>query len=228
MEVATKKPELMKTLTDRELIEAIQNEKNTESLNSLITIFFNRYKNYVYKGALQRTRNFANAEDLAKDITQETFKSILESRKKFMLDVDKSDQECSIIIKSWLGRIANNHFNKEYARLNNLDCIDEIISYLPELNFDQYENIDIGSELEHTNKLMVRLQEALNSIKKERDKHILLEYAREGCIQSGLHLSPNAMEYLCTLYDTTPDNIRQIKKRTLDKIKIYCFDPQNS
>ncbi len=227
MEVTTKKPELMKALTDRELIEAIHDEKTTEELNSLLTTFYNRFNNYVYKGALQRTRNFANAEDLAKDITHDTFKSVLQSKKKFKLAEGIPDQECNVIIKSWLGRIANNHFNKEYARQTNIDSIDEILLHLPEPVFDFIESGDHEPEVETPNNFMVKLQQALNSIKKERDKHILLEYAREGCVASGMHLSSNAMEYLCKLYDTTPENIRQIKKRTLDKIKLHCFT-QNS
>lgn len=228
MVVTIKNPILMNILTDRELIEALQYEKTKDEVNSLMTQFFNRYSGYVYKVAFQKCRNFNDAVDLANDIVQETFRSILESKNKFAFPANTPDNECPYVVKGWLGRIANNCFNKEYARKLNTDSIDEIFSCLTEPCFDIFNSLYEDPGIEVPNHFQTKLQEALNSIKKDRDKHILLTYAHEGCIDSNKHLTPNAMEYLCKLYDTTSDNIRQIKKRTLDKVKLICFPANNS
>lgn len=223
MEVTTQNPKLMRALTDRELIEALQNKKDEKEFEAVFTQFYNRFVGYVFKIASQSSRNFSNAEDLSKDITQETFKSIWQSKKPFTLPSDASDAECSNKIKGWLGRIANNRFNKEFARLKTIDSLDDALSHLPEPTCDPFMLEEDNITPDPPNETMVKLLEALGSIKKERDKHILREYARESCIDSNQHLSTSSMNYLCEFYKTTPDNIRQIKKRTLDKIKHLLF-----
>jgi DNA-directed RNA polymerase specialized sigma24 family protein len=229
MEITTINPKLMTALSDKGLMEALQSEKTKEGFDSLFTQFFNRFKGYVFKITLHFTRNFSDPEELAKDITQETFRSIFESKAKFKFPANTPDNESTARIKGWLGTTAKNHFRKEYARRINIDCIDEILVHLPEPNFDLFDKLyPDDPEIEVTNDFMIKLLGALGSIKKERDKHILLEYALEGCIETGKHLTANTMEYLCKLYDTTPENIRQIKKRTYDKIKPLCFPTSNS
>lgn len=228
MEITKINPKLMTALSDKELIEALQKEKAKEGFDSLYTHFFNRFKGYVFKVTLHFTRNFSDAEELAKDITQETFRSIFESNAKFKVPVNTSDELCTARIKGWLGTSAKNHFRREYARRINIDSLDEILVHLPEPAFDPFEKLYHDPEIEVPNEFKNKLNEALSSIKKERDKHILLEYALDGCIETGKHLTTNTMEYLCKLYDTTPENIRQIKKRTYDKIKTICLTLNNS
>jgi RNA polymerase sigma factor (sigma-70 family) len=227
MEITTLNPKLMTALTDKELIEALQVAKDKQGFDALYTQFFNRFKGYVFKVTLNFTRNFSDPEELAKDITQETFRSIYENKAKFKFPDKASDNECTARIKSWLSISAKNNFRKEYARRINVDSIDEIIPLLTEPGFDHFEGSPDDANIEITNEFMLTLVQALGTIKNERDKHILFEYALEGCIESKLHLSPNTMEYLCKLYDTTPENIRQIKKRTYDKIKAICFTNKN-
>ena len=229
MEITTINPKLMTALSDKELMEALQSEKTKERFDSLFTQFFNRFKGYVFKVTLHFTRNFSDPEALAKDITQETFRSIFESKAKFKFPVNTSDNEGTARIKGWLGTTAKNHFRKEYARRINIDSIDEILVHLPEPSFNLFDKLyHDDPEVEVSNEFMIKLLKALGSIKKERDKHILLEYALEGCIETGKHLTPDTMEYLCKLYDTTPENIRQVKKRTYYKIKPLCFPTNKS
>ncbi|MBI5370404.1 MAG: sigma-70 family RNA polymerase sigma factor [Sphingobacteriales bacterium] len=228
MEITTINPKLMMALSDKELVEALQKEKTKEGFDSLFKQFFNRFKGYVFKVTLHFTRNFSDAEDLAKDITQETFRSISESKAKFKVPINTSDEEYTARVKGWLGKSAKNHFRREYARRINIDSLDEILVHLPEPAFDLFEELYPDPEIAVPNEFRNKLNEALSTIKKERDKHILLEYALDGCIETGKHLTTNTMEYLCKLYDTTPENIRQIKKRTYDKIKTICLTPNNS
>jgi PHD/YefM family antitoxin component YafN of YafNO toxin-antitoxin module len=95
---------------------------------------------------------------------------------------------------------------------------------LPEnlYKFDLFESLYAESDIDIPNEFRTKLQEVMNTIKEEH-KHILLTYVEEGCINSTRHLSHKAMSELCTIYKTSSENIRQIKKRTLDKIKKHCF-----
>lgn len=224
MEVTTQNPKLAKAISDRELIEALQSASKKEEFDSLFTQFFNRFKGYLFKAALQCTRNFTDAEALATEITQVTFTNLFIKRTFLTLPPDATDIECTNRIKGWLGQIANNNFNIEYAKQKNIDSIDDVLLQLEELRDESFNEYDDEIEVETTNEFMNTIQQALNSIKKEDHRHILREYAREGCIDSGKHLSKNTMDFLCKFYNTTPENIRQIKKRTLDKIKQHCFN----
>ncbi len=232
MEITTLNPKLMVALTDKELIQALCAAKDKQNYDALYTQFFHKFKGYVFKTTVHLTRNFNNSEDLAKDITQETFSSIYQNKPKFKFPENASENECTARIKSWLSKSAKNQFRKEYAKRINIEAIDEINSLLPESvspppELKLVKEHSEEDEIEITNQFMLTLVQALGSIKNERDKHILFEYAMEGCIESKLHLTPNTMEYLCKLYNTTPENIRQIKSRTYRKLKSLCFQNKN-
>jgi hypothetical protein len=70
---------------------------------------------------------------------------------------------------------------------------------------------------------MQKLKLALNELH-EKDRHILLTYADEYCIDNTQHLSDNAMDFLCSAHETNSANIRQRKKRALDKLKKNLFE----
>jgi len=57
----------------------------------------------------------------------------------------------------------------------------------------------------------------------DRERVIYDAYLDEGCIGNNLHLKDSTMQHLCKKYNTNPANIRQIKLRTIKKIKIYCL-----
>jgi RNA polymerase sigma factor (sigma-70 family) len=226
MEVNSLTPKLMKTISDRDLMEGLHSPRDQEEVVLLQTEFFNRYRGFVFMAASQRTRNYLDGDEMAKDISQETFINALKKRKKpFQFPKNTPDDECQYVIKAWLGRIVNNEFNRQLA-LKKEEAMD-----------DEYEETIAGpaddpsvvldgqddEQPEITNEFALKLQEAMNAIKNDRDRHILEEYAREGCLLNGKHLSPAKLEWLCKLYQTTPDNVRQIKTRTFSKVKTICF-----
>lgn len=225
MEILKQKKEVINPLSDKDLLIAIQKSGKDENIMLLQSELFARFRGYVLKGATQRTRQFPDTEDFAIDITQQTFISFFGYIHKIKFPTTASESECTRIIKGLLGEIANNHFNKEFARRQKFDTesLDLFNEILPDVTFDLFESLYTIEPVEVPNGFKMKLQAALNSIKKERDKHIILEYAREGCLDNKQHLSANTVAYLCGLYKTTPENLRQIKKRTLDKIKQFCF-----
>ena len=225
MEVNSLTPKLMKTISDRDLMEGLHSPRDEEEANLLRTEFFNKYRGFVFMAASQRTRNHQDGDELAKDISQETFINVFKKRKKaFQFPKNTPDDECQFVIKGWLGRIVNNEFNRQLALRKEESMDDEYEDAIAESSNDPSAGLDGQEEVpEVTNEFALKLQEAMNAIKNDRDRHILEEYAREGCLLNGKHLSPAKLEWLCKLYDTTPDNIRQIKTRTFNKVKTICF-----
>jgi len=254
-------------LSDHQIVEGIKNAKDEKFLRQLEKIFYTRFVNYVYKVAISKCRCFKNAEDLAKDVTQETFINAMKALKKFSFPANVKTEEHSYILKAWLGKIGNNCFRKIYAKMmidnvvdNEIDevdkthcplCYEKLIesqgklsctnghyeekkklrSIAKVLNSDifvpDFSEIFLGkSEIEIPNKFRAILQEAINTIT-DKNKHIIFTYASENCIDSKQHLSKGAMKDLCKTYNTNPENIRQIKKRTLDKIKNFCYSKDN-
>ena len=249
-------------LTIQQIIDGLK-ETDENQQRALANVFHKSFASHVYKVALSKCRNFRDAEDLAKDVAQETLIKAFKTIKNFSFPQDTPETEHSYIIKAWLGKIAENCFRKMYEKKkkdvsieDNLLEIDDVFcpicsvvlveerefyvcpkghykteittlvqaKELPEdtTSFDLFEFLYPDSGIEIPNAFRVTLQAALNTIKEEH-RHILLTYASEGCIDSKLHLSQDAMTELCKTYDTSSQNIRQIKKRTLDKIKKICF-----
>lgn len=204
-----------------QIIEGIKS-KDPRAQQEFQTIFFNRYKGYVYKGAIKLCANFRDPEQLALDITQQTFINACNKIKDFDLKKEPNSEKHEVIIKAWLGRIANNCFKKEYAVRKNKLFIDELAPIPETEDYDFYESTFGEDSIDIPNEFRIKLNDAMNNLN-EVQKHVLLTYAAEGCLDSSQHLSKNTLEYLCKTYNTTSANIRQIKKRALDKVKKHCF-----
>ena len=199
-----------KTLTDAEVVAGIQVSKDEKELKLLQYEFYNRFAPYIYKVGSLKCRNFQDSDAMVREILQLTFIIAYKTIGKFKL-----------VLKAWLGKIANREFLKEIGKR-----VDEHVDFdtlnIPEPSYDPFAILVGGDDTEVPNEFRLKLQEAMNELS-EQDKHIVLTYAGEGCIDTKLHLSTNAMNYLCEYYKTTPEAIRQRKKRSLDKIKSICF-----
>ena len=205
--------------TNKHLIKQIKfgNAKEKQIAESR---FYEKYAGYIYKITLQGSSNFSDPEFIAKEVVQKTFIKAFEYISNFELKEGLSDIEAIKIIKAWLGNIGNKVFlstigifENEQTRFKHLE--------IEKLNLVDGCNNQISSQI--SNVFMQKLHAALGDLK-EKDQHIILTYASEGCIDNTRHLSDNAMNFLCSVYETTSANIRQRKKRALDKIKKKCFE----
>lgn len=207
------------TETDIELVERIKNG-GTKEVQIAQASFYKKYAGYIYKIALQRCSNFADPDFFAKEILQKTFIGAFEYIIEFKLEDGVDAAQANKIIKAWLGKIANKvflstmaNYNKEQNRLTNLELES---SFIQEYDRNEKESIHVP------NAFMQKLHLALKELN-EKDRHIVLTYADENCIGNKQHLSDNAMDFLCSVHKTNSTNIRQRKKRALDKIKNRCF-----
>lgn len=212
-----------RSLAIAELIEELKSSSDTRKLGYLQVDFHERFVNYLYKVALQKCKGYPDASQMAIDLVQDTF--IIAFRKICTFNLNELDAtKHEYIVKAWLGKIANHCFLKEYSKRKNVVYMVDYVEDLSDYNEIKFE-AESKDESESLNQYAALLHEALGFLNDEQ-RTIILEYAREGCISSNLHLSPGKMDYLCRLYNTTPDNIRQIKKRTLDRLKKYCTQPR--
>lgn len=210
-----------KTLTDAEVVARLQGSKESKELKFLQYEFYNRFAPYIYKVGSQKCRNFQDSDAMAREILQLTFIVAFKSIGKFIFPEGILPEKCKFVLKAWLGKIANREFLKEIGKR-----VDEHVDFdnlnIPEPMYDPFAILVGGDDIEVPSEFRLKLQEAMNELS-EQDKHIVLTYAEEGCVNTKLHLSGNKMNYLCEYYKTTPEAIRQRKKRALDKIKLICF-----
>lgn len=218
--VATLKIETrLKKISDAEIMEGLKYTSDQRELKLYENEFYSRYVSYVFKVAMGVCRNFRGSEDLARDVTQETFIKAFAAVKKFKLTEDPRSSASKI--KAWLGKIANNVFLKLYPQLVNTQFDIESLQ-LKEPSYEIFEDMFDPVEEIHLSEYAILFNDAMNLLK-EIDKHIILTYAEENCLNSTQHLSDSAMKILCETYKTTSDNIRQRKHRAYKKIKTFCL-----
>lgn len=205
------------------LVNGLYKNSNERLLNACQNEYYNRFKNYIYKIAVQicRNSNFNKNDNFwAEEITQYTFIQALFKLKSSEFIFSENDDEKLRVnkMKGWLGRIANFEFKKVLSKkYNELVIYDE--SQIPEISYEMLsETID---KIEVPSEIKKSLLDTLSTLK-PRDLDIITTYVNENCVGTNLHLSDYQMVRLCKTYQTTPENIRQIKKRTIELIKKKC------
>jgi RNA polymerase sigma factor (sigma-70 family) len=203
------------------IVLGIQTATDASELKFFQYEFYNRFAGYVYKAALHHFKLYDGTQFLAKETLQETFIKAFAKIDTFRFPLNAMEADYPKIIRAWLGKIALNESKRATGKI-----INEKVQYdslnTPELSYDPFEDIYGEDKEEVPNEFQLLLQEAMNKLsKKEID--IILTYAGEGCIETTKHLSKNSLQSLCEYYKTTPEAIRQCKKRALDKIKKICF-----
>ncbi len=184
--------------------------------------FYTRFSPYIYKIAIQGANNFLEPDFIASEVVQRTFGNAFKYLSNFSLKDNLDETEATKIIKAWLGRIANKVFLNTIAEFSNEKSVNKLL----EINDLTADSLMEKTNLAISNPFMDKLQAALDDLK-EIDRLIVLAYAAEGCINSTRHISDNAMDFLCSTFNTTSANIRQRKKRALDKIKKKCFEEES-
>ena len=209
----------LKGLSDRDLVLGLKSVDETE-LPSYQTEFYKRFAPYILKVGRQCCQIYPEPEELAKDLTQETFIKAFAAMDKFTVTVGE-DAVFKRHIKGWLGMIANRQFLKLYAERKNANAETECTE-AEEPAYDQFSSYFEPPREETPPVYVTLLREAMSQLK-EIDQHIVNAYAAEGCLDSTRHISAQAMHLLCETYQTTSENIRKRKNRALTKIKAHCL-----
>lgn len=213
MDVLQNKKQTEPLYSDEDLFVLMSYKKDNETeAQEAFRIFYERYKRLLWSlcYSVCTKLDIENGKEFAQYIFSNTMMAIYEHP---TYDSRKSK------LSTWMSKIA---YNKALGLIKE-HCTDGA-KVIP-LNETITASIpDKGSDVvEYETPQKKILDDALNLLS-ERDREILLT-----CImyqEEKKHLSDEVLGELSRKYATTPTNIRQIKKRALDKLKIHIS--QNS
>lgn len=166
---------------------------------------------------------FINGQQLADDIFQNTILKALKGIHGLRQRMTDSSTNNSNYIKAWLSRIARNELidflrkNPDEKRLANEFRINS-----EELEISYDINEDDNEDIERPSIEKEQLDKALSSLT-ERERDILMTYfLYQYKDNPNGHLPDTVIENLCKKHGVKSDNLRQIKKRALMKLKKAC------
>jgi RNA polymerase sigma factor (sigma-70 family) len=179
--------------------------------------FYGRHVEYLYKVCRRRFSRSVGGEQGVLDLVQETFRQVFERAGDFVDDC-KADPEKGIWrVRGWLGTIARNLMVADWRDRRKLNA-----QFIEQQDWQEVRTpipVLAASEAQQCRKELV--EAALKSLStKEQD--VLLDtifYYRVDRIHQRLP-SGKAAE-LAARHGTTPENVRTIRKRALEKIADY-------
>ncbi len=208
----TLKPLTNEALADLFLSMALK-EDNRQGADKAFTEFYNRYKNYLYTVVLNACKSWVMyGDELIQAVHQNTFLTVFEKSENFLLIEEIPFERQEKRMKSWLGKIAKTEM---FKLLRELKEEKEKIEYYDDLT--SLENSDEEIKTQKSENFLLA-EKALNSLS-ERDRNILVTYLMfEG---DNKKLPSDEIKRLADMWNVLPDNMRQIKERSLEKAKIY-------
>ncbi len=188
-------------------------ENDRPEAERAFSVFHGRYKNYVYTIVKNACRSWEMyGDELIEAVFENTFLTVYAKAESFMvidgIPVERQEKR----MKSWLGKIANN----EMLQLLRQFKIDkDKIEYTDDLTF--LENISEDNEPRATSDYLLA-EKALQTLS-ERDRNILVTYLMFE--HDNKKLPSIEIQRLSDMWNIHPDNMRQIKKRSLAKVELY-------
>jgi DNA-directed RNA polymerase specialized sigma24 family protein len=182
--------------------------------------FHRRFKKYVWKQAYMISGSLpCAAEDLAGTITNNVFLCV--NDKAELYDSGKGQNvDSENRVKLWLNGIIKNEFKRMLFKYNEKDKLKEsslevVYSNNPDFEVPLPESDLVPEEITIEKKC---LESGLKMLS-ERERHILIIYTQfaEGKKQ----LPKNELERLASIYKTTSNNLRQIRRRAFIKLEKY-------
>ena len=213
----------LKPLTNEDLAELFlsmaMKEDDRKEAEKAFAVFYSRYKNYLYTVIRKACKSWTMyGDELIESIHQNTFITVFEKAEKFMLIENIPFEKQEKRMKSWLAKIAHNEM---LILLRELRPNNENIEYHDELSF--LENIDEEIEPQKSDDFLLA-EKALNTLS-DRDRNILVTYLM---FEDGNKKLPRSeIQRLADMWGILPDNMRQIKKRSLQKVKKYIETYKN-
>lgn len=194
-----------------------QNDEPQEA-EEAFNIFYNRYFHFVTAVVFKNCPKGSAYYDqsLIKATVHNTFYNAYFRAETFKTEGEIEETKLELRVKAWLSQIAKNEMRQllkaTIPYLNNNKFTKDVTSTEP-TELPSYLREDKPTSFERD-----LIDRALATLP-ERENHVLLTYMR---FQDGKKkLPPEELERLATLYDTTSDNLRQIKSRALKKVKDF-------
>lgn len=178
--------------------------------------FYRRHGKYLYDVCCRAYSGFVDKATLS-DLVSETLLKVFEKAGTFKPSGFESPDEKRAWVRAWLGTIAENELFSGLRRQEGVQ--------LDHLSDKQWADIGHpvaeGVDAETPSRRLELITEALEQLP-DRERYIVLvtmAYYRPGRNHQRL---PNDVSHgLARMYDTTPENIRKIRQRSLQTIEEY-------
>jgi RNA polymerase sigma factor (sigma-70 family) len=207
----------MDELSVEELLLIISEKESDESeAHKAFTILYRRFSEFLLSAVNRQlaSKGIYNKE-LAEDTVTNTFYEVYLNPLSFKFDTDTHNSE-ERAFKAWLSVIARNEW-ADIVRAAIKTASMNVLTDNGELNDTFVELV-----LSKNRKL---LDNALAGLT-DRERDILLtcyDYHEED-----KYTPSEVLDALCEIWGTTRPNVRQLKKRALDKVKAYINSPINT
>ncbi len=198
--------DLLLTMSDKEI--------NEVSANEAFVTLYHRYAKFLNSAVIGhlKSKSVYN-KDFVDDIVANVFLEVYDNPLSFSFDEKKHKNE-ETAFKAWICTIARNEFSdmiKSFSRHSKMYVLtsdDEMPDSIIELDFEE-------QLISNNRKLIDKALEGLT----DKERHILLSCY--DFYEEGKNTPSTVLDSLCDYWGTTKPNVRQIKKRALDKIKLY-------
>jgi RNA polymerase sigma factor (sigma-70 family) len=151
-------------------------------------------------------------EELVQAVHENTFLKVFEKADGFMIIEDLPFERQELRMKGWLGTIAHREM---LLLLRDFKNEKEKHDYHDDLSFPEQPQEEGNSQ---TSEEILLVEKALKTLS-DRDRHILITYIM---FEDGNKQLPKPeIQRLAEIWDVLPDNMRQIKKRSIAKVKQF-------
>jgi RNA polymerase sigma factor (sigma-70 family) len=156
----------------------------------------------------------ARSQQEVEDLVQDTFRRAFERAETFRSDEHVDSDQLRRRCRAWLGRIAKNLLADALNRIREASTLDALLERPSEPE----------RQPEEPSALLAHVEEVIQSLS-EREQDVIRVfclYYRPGEVNQRL---PNAVSAeLASRWRTTPDHIRVIRSRALQRIKAHVMD----
>ena len=194
-------------------------EDNRPEAERAFSIFHSRYKNYLYTIVKNVCRPWEMyGAELIEAVFTYTFLTVYAKAEGFMVIEGIPFERQEKRMKAWLGEIAKNEM---LQLLRQFKVDKDKIEYTDDLTCF----LNLEEETGHQDTSDYLLAEKALQILSERDRNILATYLM---FEDGNRNLPSIeIQRLSEMWNTHPDNMRQIKKRSLAKVEMYIKTNKN-
>lgn len=212
----TLQPLTNEALADLFLAMAMKEEDRQNAEKAFIE-FYNRYKSFLYTVIKKACKSWEMyGDELIKTVFDNTFLTVFDKAETFLTLDDVPFERQEKRMKAWLSQIAKNEM-LQLLRQYRTDKIE----FTDDLSF--IERIENETE-EIISEDILLAEKALQTLS-ERDRNILVTYLT---YEDGNKKLPSVeIQKLADMWGVLPDNMRQIKKRSLAKLKIFIITYKN-
>lgn len=214
---------LKEELSEDLLVIISMNDDDATEAELAFLEFYDRFKDYIWKHSYKISRGvICVEEDLSKAIFNNTFNVVYNKADKYDSSRVKSDNP-EIKIEIWLGGIIKNQYKKLITNYYGEGVRDSKEKYesILKRNGEEFE-LPLSEKEENTSKYSSIENDCFEKgIQRlgEKEKDILFTYYR---FKDGRKQLPeDELNSLKSLYNTTSENLRQIKGRAFKKLKKF-------